>query len=69
MFCGGVTGEPELRVIRPAFQQVTAVRAGWANRRESHVYEFRDYAVAAVYVLVRELVGALRGLGVYSCAF
>ena len=33
--------------------------AGWANHREGEVHEFRDYAVAAVSVLVRELVGAL----------
>ena len=59
-FRGGVTGDPGLRVLRPGFQKITAFRPGGANRREGEVHEFRDYAVAAVSVLVRELVGALR---------
>ena len=49
-----------MRVLRPAFQKIAAVRAGVANHLEVEVHEFCDYAVAAISVLVRELVGALR---------
>jgi len=61
-FRGGVTGDPGLRVLRPGFQQITAFRPGGANRREGEVHEFRDYADARVATLVREIVGALRGV-------
>ena len=33
-FRGGVTGDPELRILRPEFEQVTAVLAGWSNHWE-----------------------------------
>ena len=59
-FAGWVTGDPKLRVLRPALQQLAAVSAGEANHLESEVHEFRDYAVAKVAILVRELVGALQ---------
>ena len=55
-----VTGDPKLRLLRPAFEQVTAVRPEVADHRKCEVHESRDYAVAAVSVLVRELVGAPR---------
>ena len=63
-FRGGFTCDPELGVLRPAFEQVTAVRAGGTKHRKGEVHELRDYAVAAVSVLVRELMGALRGVEV-----
>ena len=57
----GVTGDPKSRVLRPSFKQITAVRAGVANHLDGEIHEYRDYTVAAVAVLVCELVGALRG--------
>ena len=47
-----------------ATKQAAAVRTGGANHREGDVHEFCVYTVAAVSVLARELVGALRGVEV-----